>query len=334
MPYVEVIFPSGIAAEFAPYYEDAVNFWNGVVLEGVPPHTLTKELDLESHTCAQPHVFSKGHTLEGLTIFASSPYIDGEGQILGRAGPCYFYPGTYWPSIGIMEFDSADSEYMLGTGTYGKVIFHEMGHVLGVGTLWPIEKLLQEPCSLFGFPKPCDPHYLGAHGIAGYNLLNPHAGMPELPPVEDQGGMGTANGHWRETTFSDEIMTGYLNAESDNPLSIMTIMSLMDLGYTVSTDLVEEYVIPEQGVERSGTKIQLLGDIMKFDIDSADVTPEIDSSYDDHLSSMFMLMIIGFFMLMGLQLFLARDVRKAMDRFTQKSTGVANANPMHLNELA
>jgi hypothetical protein len=53
-------------------------------------------------------------------------------------------------------------------------------------------------------------------------------------PVEDCVGIpgcgaGTINSHWKEPTFRNELMTGYLNA-GINPFSKMTIQSLADLG--------------------------------------------------------------------------------------------------------
>jgi hypothetical protein len=36
----------------------------------------------------------------------------------------------------INSFDSADLAFMVQSGTINGVILHEMGHVLGIGTLW------------------------------------------------------------------------------------------------------------------------------------------------------------------------------------------------------
>src|SRR5207237_578070 len=55
----------------------------------------------------------------------------------------------------------------------------------------------------------------------------------EGAPVEDTGGLGTAGSHWRERVFLGELMTGWIGP-APNPLSIVTVQSLADLGYTVT----------------------------------------------------------------------------------------------------
>lgn len=63
-------------------------------------------------------------------------------------------------------------------------------------------------------------------------------------PVENQGGAGTAGGHWRETTFKTELMTGYLNSGVVNPLSRMSVGSLRGMGYAVNYAAADAYKVP------------------------------------------------------------------------------------------
>jgi hypothetical protein len=63
--------------------------------------------------------------------------------------------------------------------------------------------------------------------------------------VANTGGSGTVDGHWREVTFNAEIMTGYLEgAGVPQPISIMTVASLKDLGYTVDLGAADGYSLP------------------------------------------------------------------------------------------
>jgi len=62
-------------------------------------------------------------------------------------------------------------------------------------------------------------------------------------PVENTGGSGTRDSHWRETTFGRELMTGFYNSGALNPLSRITIGSLEDLGYQVNYNASEPYSI-------------------------------------------------------------------------------------------
>jgi hypothetical protein len=52
--------------------------------------------------------------------------------------------------------------------------------------------------------------------------------------VENGGGPGTRDAHWRESVFFDELMTGYVGPGRDLPLSRVTIASLADLGYQIN----------------------------------------------------------------------------------------------------
>ena len=55
---------------------------------------------------------------------------------------------------------------------------------------------------------------------------------PTPVPIETEGGPGTAEGHWSERVFDNELMTGWLDSGT-NPISRLTIASMADLGYVV-----------------------------------------------------------------------------------------------------
>jgi hypothetical protein len=63
-------------------------------------------------------------------------------------------------------------------------------------------------------------------------------------PVENTGGSGTMEVHWREATFDREVMTGFVEANDDMPLSSMSIASLADLGYAVNLLSADPYQVP------------------------------------------------------------------------------------------
>ena len=88
-----------------------------------------------------PSVRVDGEVIEGLLILAQGTSIDGPSGILGQAGPTHLRPanaGTskFLPVKGTMSFDSADLKEMQKDGTLKDVITHEMGHVIGIGTIW------------------------------------------------------------------------------------------------------------------------------------------------------------------------------------------------------
>ena len=75
--------------------------------------------------------------IDDLQITANVKFIDGPGGILGQATPNLFRSApSFLPYTGTMTFDSSDLANMASNGTLFYVILHEMGHVLGIGTLW------------------------------------------------------------------------------------------------------------------------------------------------------------------------------------------------------
>lgn len=180
--------------------------------------------------------------IDDIIIYASIQNIDGPGKILAQAGPClYRNAGTaaapqYMPALGQMEFDAADINTLAGSGSLQEVITHEMLHVLGFGILWTDRKLIT------GSGTP-DPRYIGEKGRQGCVAVGGTVTCATSVPLESGGGAGTAESHWRETTFGNELMTGYVNP-SPNPLSKMTIGSLVDLGYVTNDLDFDDYTIP------------------------------------------------------------------------------------------
>lgn len=175
-------------------------------------------------------------TIDGIVIYAGITPIDGPGKILAQAGPCAFRSGTFGflPAIAVVHFDEADLTALSSGGSLEDVATHEMLHSVGYGTLW--SNLLVTGA------VDVDPRYIGVNGRQGCSMF----GAPPLCasiPLENTGGQGTAGAHWRETTFANELMTGYLNA-GVNPLSTMSIGSLIDLGYAVSLTAADAYTVP------------------------------------------------------------------------------------------
>lgn len=185
-------------------------------------------------------VTRRGFTLvDDLYIRSTLEDIDGEGGVLGQAGPTFLRSDTSLPFAGIMEFDLADAEQLDADGLWDEVILHEMTHVLGFGTLWETLGLVETTSDDNGTPfwpfddVVTDIRYIGEGANEVFETefpenfdLSDGLGIQ----VETDGGPGTAGGHWDEVLFDAELMTGYIN-ESGNYLSEMTIASLEDLGY-------------------------------------------------------------------------------------------------------
>jgi hypothetical protein len=133
-----------------------------------------------------------------------------------------------------MSFDTADLAAMQADGTLVDVITHEMGHVIGIGTIWENKGLLTGA-------NGNNPRFTGTAAKKEYGALKGTG--PTAVPVENSGGPGTVNSHWRESVFKNELMSGFI-AAPNNPLSRVTVASLQDLGYVVDLSAAEPYALP------------------------------------------------------------------------------------------
>lgn len=188
-----------------------------------------------------PNATYNGLAVDDVLIDASATPIDGTGGVLGQAGPDRFRSGTYLPIHGVMQFDSADLAQLEASGGLYYTILHEMGHVLGIGTIWEARGLLAGAGT-------SNPRFTGANAVAAYNAIFGTAATGV--PVEAGGGSGTRDSHWRESAFGNELMTGYLGG-GVNPLSRVTAASLADLGYVVNLNAADSF-IPSGGSLVSG----------------------------------------------------------------------------------
>jgi hypothetical protein len=171
-------------------------------------------------------------TVDDLLLYIEFVDIDGAGNVLGQAGPCYVRSDNSIPVVGHLKLDAADLALMERNGTIDDVVLHEIGHVLGIGTMWQTRNLLTGATTV-------DPRFTGSWALNAYRGIG---GAESFIPVENTGGEGTRDGHWRETVFGNELMTGYISG-SANPMSAMTIASLSDLGYGTNPGAASSFTL-------------------------------------------------------------------------------------------
>lgn len=246
-------------------FDAAVARWTQLILAGAPPY-----LVYEDAGCGN----IIGETVDGVIIHVFLHTIDGPGNILGAAAPCILRDDGYLPAQGYMEFDTADLTFLQQNNQLGPVIVHEMGHVLGFGTIWNFNPNSQGggglPVNAFllGRPGP-DPTFNGLGARAAfYGSLAAGTSFFGTPvPVEGTpAGPGTVYSHWRENLFRNELMTGFLSTTQPNPLSAVTVQQFRDLGYTVNDALADPYTF--QGVAQSpfAATIQLVERVLPGDM--------------------------------------------------------------------
>ena len=240
---VEIVYLGEVSPEHKTVFEEAAERWESILVQGLPEIDFSQEpVDADQCVEGQPQITD---TITDLRIYAAIRPIDGDRNILARAGPCALRDdGTFLPVFGVMEFDEADIPLLESEpGGLRAVVLHEMAHVLGVGTIWSEEyaNLLRNPSV---DEEGADTHFVGEHATAAFNAAggSDYTGGAKVP-VENNGVPGSADGHWRESVLVTELMTPRYDSGSD-ALSAITIQSLADLGYEVDASRADPYTLP------------------------------------------------------------------------------------------
>ncbi|MEV6976076.1 leishmanolysin-related zinc metalloendopeptidase [Kitasatospora sp. NPDC093806] len=221
---IEVEFLGGLSETQRNAFKKAADRWARVIVGDLP------NVDI-----------GRGRIVDDLLVRAKGEVIDGIGTTLGETSmdllrPPGSGPTALLPVTATMSFDTADLAAMEAEGILVDVITHEMGHALGIGgEIWMRKRLLLHPGS-------SNPVFVGPQAQVEFAALV-DGGAPRPVPVENTGGAGTADAHWRETVFDNELMTGFVN-RSKNPLSRVTAASLQDIGYIVDLDAADPYELP------------------------------------------------------------------------------------------
>lgn len=218
---IDIHFLGGLTERQKGFFKGAARRWSRVITGDLPDVTVD------------------GRRIDDILIYAKGERKDGTGGTLASAGPRTLRRGSLLTATGSMSFDTADLPAMERRGTLEDVIVHEMGHCIGVGTLWDNKGLVRGKGTN-------NPTFAGAAAMREYGQMIGRG--PTAVPVENTGGVGTRDSHWRERVFGNEMMTGYISSPG-NPISRLTVASLQDLGYTVNIDNAEPYAVPRAAIE-------------------------------------------------------------------------------------
>lgn len=252
----------------------AKNHWEQLITGDLPNTTISLNNDV---LCSGGTPLTYNGAVDDVVIFADLVPIDGVGSILGAAGPCYIRSSAQnsLTVLGYMKFDTADLANLEAGGDLADVALHEMGHVLGYGTLWN-----QPPHALMNTNSGTNPFYTGSIATTAYlaeggaaSVTPPAIGgctggteaiARSAVPLENSGGSGTALSHWEECVFQSEVMTGYISGNT-RPMSLTTLQSFADLGYTVNPSAADAFSLGTQPTLRSGPEkvLDLRNDILR-----------------------------------------------------------------------
>ena len=234
---IELRYVGGAPPAVRRAFTEAVSRWEELITGNLPP----VPMDLEPGECG-PEAPPLNQVVDDVLIFVWVEPIDGSGGILAQAGPCWIRTENDLPIVGVVMVDEDDVAAMEIQGILQPVILHEIGHVLGIGTLWNRFGFLQNPSlpSALG----ADTHFDGPFAISAFDDIGGwrYTGGAKVPVENQEGGQGSRDSHWRQSVFSNELMTPFIS-QGPNPLSRVTVASLQDLGYEVDLDRADPFAI-------------------------------------------------------------------------------------------
>ena len=241
---IELVFATSMTRAQEAAFQRAAERWMAILaLTDLPEVPVNQTLGCGDDPRFERHV----ETIDDLIIVVAVAEIDGLYGTLGRAGPCWVRSATSLPIYGRIEMD-ADDLGRLETRDLEEVILHEMGHVLGIGLVWDLLGLLRDPASDTSAP---DTHFTGPLAIAAFDEAGGTGYGGAKVPVENTLGPGSRNSHWREDVLALELMTPHQHLGVAEPMSAITIQSLVDLGYEVDATLAEPYRLPSADMARA-----------------------------------------------------------------------------------
>ena len=232
---IQLRFINTPTADQVADFTTAASRWQGLIHGDVPD---TEGL-FPANACGPsfPMPAFEG-VIDDLLINVLLQPIDGPGAVLGAAGACFVRTQDGLPVFGLMFFDTADLAFLEQNNLLDEVIVHEMGHVLGFSAgifNLNIPGIFQR--TLLIGRNTADPRFIGQVAIDKYHALGGRLETVPIEGVAPRCGQGTANSHWDEGTFFNELMTGFINGLSANfinPMSPMTSGAMKDLGYVAA----------------------------------------------------------------------------------------------------
>ena len=260
---IDLVFVSSGTSSQNEIVEDAVEFWESVIVAGVTDI----ELSVPAGDCGNGSPAANG-VVDDLRIYVTIDSIDGVGSILGQSGPCRIrtisaLDRVFTVITGAIVLDEADVANLESRGLLEGTMVHEIAHVLGFGTVWDNFGLLVNPSER---NPNADTHFRGPLAIAAFDAAggDGYTGGARVP-VHNDGRRGVADGHWRLSVFGNELLTPFISEEG-SVLSAITIESLADVGFLVSLAEAEDYRLPGSAGAAmdlmKGPVIDLSGDIL------------------------------------------------------------------------
>ncbi len=229
----------------------AARRWMSIIREDLPDYTFTQGW---SGTCGDhSYRIPSGERIDDLRIYITSFYDDPD--LAGWGGPDILRDTSSLTVVGCMAFNlNLYSFSLMNVG------LHEIGHVLGFGTIWDDLGFLRNPSR--GGNEGADTHFNGPLAMAAFDAAGGSSYTGRKVPVRNDGKPRSGDSHWRFSVFGDELMAaGDADVESplfseehykiNDAISAITIQSLADLGYSVDVTQAVPYTLPSAAAKAS-----------------------------------------------------------------------------------
>ncbi len=237
-----VISPNISVNHYAGIYR-AVTRWQKIINGSLPaPETVSRKRLLEK---CNIHINETEMVIDDIVIFIRTKEIDGPWGTVGSASWCVL-DNNNMPRVGFIIIDSDDIDRYARLRLMEALMVHEIGHSLGIGTIWEIKNSQGKYIRQWVTPETKStpwfferPNAQLAESELTENPLGP------FPQVEDVGGDGSARCHWKYEKYPGEVMTQGMHYGKP-VVSILTIRSLADLGYEVDVTQADKLVLEKQ----------------------------------------------------------------------------------------
>ena len=222
---IELVFDDSFTGSQKRVLQYIARRWMAVIAEDVPDYELAEGW---SGTCGDElFEIPAGEKIDDLRILVTSF----DRGVAGWGGPSLLREESHLPVLGCMAF-SQHGINLLVTG------LHEIGHVLGFGTIWEDLGFVQD---LDG-----DTHFNGPLAIAAFDDAGGWDYTGKKVPVKTGDG-----GHWRVPVLGHELM----GPGGGGSLSAITVQSFADLGYGVDVTQADPYTLPGATTAKASAKI-------------------------------------------------------------------------------
>ena len=220
---IEFVFLDDFTVEQQQLLRRVAERWASAIQMELPDYEFSTAW---SATCGDHLIrIPAGEQIDDLRIYVTKfDKVAPSGRLLSGYGvPSLLRPSSM-PILGCIGIEQEISTQSYSLWIVG---LHEIGHVLGIGTIWNDSGMLRG--------LNADAHFAGPQAIAAFDQAGGTNYRGAKVPTEQDGG------HWRSNVLSDELM---VPSGNDLMLSAITLGALSDLGYSVDFSAANPYVLP------------------------------------------------------------------------------------------